>query len=235
MKNISTQKERIIQYLEIKGVSKNKFYNETGISNGVLDKSSGLTMDTVEKFYSKYRDINLEWLITGTGLMMKETQNPTNEQVAILNKKYLMRTDIKQELQEIPLYDFQAAAGLTSVFNEKANILDRIKIPNLPKCDGAISIVGDSMYPLLKSGDIVIYKVIQNFVENIFWGEMYLLSYSFDGDEMVTVKYIQKSEKGDEYIKLVSQNSNHQAKDIRIDGINSLALVKASIRINNMS
>lgn len=70
MKNISSQKERILQYLENKGISKNKFYVETGISNGVLDKSSGLTVETLEKFVSKFPDANLTWLVTGVGPML---------------------------------------------------------------------------------------------------------------------------------------------------------------------
>lgn len=81
MTNFSTQKERILQFIESKGISKNKFYIETGISNGVLDKKSGLSMDTVEKFYSKYPEINPEWILTGKGDMLKEDENPNIEHV----------------------------------------------------------------------------------------------------------------------------------------------------------
>lgn len=78
MKYFSTQKERILQFIEYKGISKNKFYIETGISNGVLDKKSGLSMETVEKFYSTYPEINPEWLLTGKGNMIKEKEDTTN-------------------------------------------------------------------------------------------------------------------------------------------------------------
>jgi transcriptional regulator with XRE-family HTH domain len=150
---------------------------------------------------------------------------------------FKLRTDRDIENQLIPLYNIEASAGLVDLFqthNEK-NVIDTIKIPNLPKCDGAIFITGDSMYPLLKSGDIVAYKEIQDFKNDIFWGEMYLISVEVSGEEWVSVKYIQKSEKGEEYIKLVSQNQNHQAKDVCLDKIRALAIVKASIRINSMS
>jgi phage repressor protein C with HTH and peptisase S24 domain len=137
--------------------------------------------------------------------------------------------------QEIPLYDLEAVAGLRELFNsaESRRVLDTIKIPNLPKCDGAISVTGDSMYPLLKSGDIILYKETE--FENIFFGEMYLLSVKLnDWEEYITVKYVQKSEQGLEYVKLVSQNSHHQSKDIHISKISALALIKASIRVNTM-
>ena len=112
--------------------------------------------------------------------------------------------------------------------------MDYLSIPNLPKCDGAVFVTGDSMYPLLKSGDIVIYKEVSNIEEGIFWGEMYLVSIDLDGEEYISVKYIQKSEVDDNHIKLVSQNSHHQPKDVRKDRIRALAMVKASVRINAM-
>lgn len=107
-----------------------------------------------------------------------------------------------------------------------------IHIPNLPKCDGAIYIVGDSMYPLLKSGDIVLYKQLGN-IDDIFWGDMYLLSIDIDGEEYVTVKYIQKSDR-EGYVKLVSQNPHHADKEVALSRIRAIALVKASIRMNSI-
>lgn len=153
------------------------------------------------------------------------------------NEIHLGRFDKRQKNQLIPLYSLEATAGLVELFehyNEKTP-LDYLTIPNLPKCDGAVFVAGDSMYPLLKSGDIVIYKMLKNIDEGIFWGEMYLVSINVDNDEFVTVKFIQKSEKGDDYIKLVSQNTNHQPRNVRKDRIRALGIIKASVRINSMS
>lgn len=151
---------------------------------------------------------------------------------------YKLKTDRSIKDQRIPLYDIEATAGVVELFrnkNGKTKPVDFISIPNLPKCDGAIYVTGDSMYPLLKSGDIVMYKELNNSIDNIFFGEMYLLSINMDGEEFVTVKWIHKSDKGDDFIKIVSQNSHHQAKDVHLSSIKALALIKASIRINSMS
>lgn len=94
-----------------------------------------------------------------------------------------------------------------STTGESSVPVNYIHIPNLPKCDGAIYVVGDSMYPLLKSGDIVLYKQLRD-IGDVFWGDMYLLSIDIDGEEYVTVKYIQKSDR-EGCIKLVSQNPHH--------------------------
>jgi phage repressor protein C with HTH and peptisase S24 domain len=122
----------------------------------------------------------------------------------------------------VPLFEDNAS-------NKPSNY---IHIPNLPKCDGAIYVAGDSMYPLLKSGDIVLYKQL-NDPSNIFWGDMYLLSLDLEGEEYITVKYIQKSDR-EGYVKLVSQNPHHADKEIPIERIRALALVKASIRMNSI-
>ena len=134
----------------------------------------------------------------------------------------------------VPLYNIEGTAGLVPLFvdRDSQTPIDYIHIPNLPRCDGAIYVVGDSMYPLLKSGDIVLYKQVSG-IENIFWGDMYLLSIDIDGEEYVTVKYIQKSER-EGCVKLVSQNPHHADKDVPIEKIRALAFVKASIRMNSI-
>ena len=62
---------------------------------------------------------------------------------------------------------------------------------------------------------------------------MYLLSIDMDGEEYITVKYVQRSER-DGYVRLVSQNPHHADKDIDMKRIRAIALVKASIRMNSM-
>ena len=153
------------------------------------------------------------------------------EEVTIINRpKY---TEKVEENGELYLYDIEAAANLKSLLvNKDQNILGKISIPNIPKCDGAVYVKGDSMYPLLKSGDIIAYKEVPVEIQHIFYGEMYLVSIDIEGEEYLTVKYINQSERGCEWIKLVSYNQHHQPKDL--SSVRALALVKLSIRMNTM-
>ena len=147
---------------------------------------------------------------------------------------FRLKTDNALPMQSVPLYSIEGTAGLVPLFAERRQMkpIDFIHIPNLPKCDGAIYVVGDSMYPLLKSGDIVLYKQL-NDLNDIFWGDMYLLSIDIDGEEYITVKYVQKSA-NDGFVKLVSQNPHHADKDVAMSRIRAIALVKASIRMNSI-
>lgn len=224
---------RLDKYLKYKGLNDNQVTVTAGLSVGSLGKqrrgSRGLSSDSIAKLLYSYSDLNAEWLLTGNGSMLKHENNETSI------TEYALRSDKKQIIQQIPLYDFEAVAGLVPLFKDTAKQIpvDFIQIPNLPKCDGAIYVVGDSMYPLLKSGDIVLYKWVIDIENCIFWGEMYLISVDFDGEEYVAVKYIQKSEISN-CIKLVSYNQHHSDKDVPLKNIRAMAYVKASIRINSM-
>ena len=135
-------------------------------------------------------------------------------------------------LQDVPLYDLEASASVEQIFSDRNDLVptDYIRIPNLPKCDGAMPIRGDSMYPLLKSGDIILYKIIHD-KYNIIWGQMYIAYINNNGDEFLLTKFLHPSEK-EGYIRFVSQNSHHAPVEFPAESIQSIAQIQASIRIN---
>ena len=228
--------ERLNQFIDFKGISKYSFYKKTGFSNGFLDKNRNIGSDKCEIISIEYPELSIEWLITGRGEMLKPHHENQSPSITILKGNRKTR-DVIIEHQEIPLYDLEATAGLSSFFkgDKSANLLDTIKIPNAPNCDGAIFAVGDSMYPLLKSGDIILYKEMPLNMDYIFWGEMYLLSFEVgDWEESIVVKYVKKSEEGKNYIQLVSQNQHHAPKDIPFSWVKAMALIKVTIRIKTM-
>lgn len=240
--------ERLFEYFDYKKIKPTRFEKDFGLSNGYLaiqlKRKADIGSSILELVVNNCRDLNVEWLLTGNGVMINENKTGIIQEIRKqeddpklirIENEFPLRSDSRKEIQFIPLYDLEAAAGLVPLFNEasKPVPLDYIAIPNLPKCDGAIYVVGDSMYPLLKSGDIVLYKQVIDIANNIFFGEMYLLSLDMSGEEYVVVKYIQKSELPD-HVKLVSYNSHHSEKDVRISSIRALAFIKASIRINSM-
>lgn len=196
-----------------------------GVTKGGKEKT--LPSDLLSAVCSAREEINADYILTGRGTPLR-----TPEVTQIFHPKGAEKTE---EESIITLYDMEAAANLkTLLANKDQNILGQISIPNIPKCDGAVYVKGDSMYPLLKSGDIVAYKEIPLEMSHIFWGEMYLVSIDLDGDEYLTVKYVQHSDKGEDWIKLVSYNPNHQPKDFPLSSVRAMALVKLSIRMNTM-
>lgn len=183
---------------------------------------------------NKLDGVDLTWLLTGRGTP-EHRDNPCHDPLAEGEVQMLRTLRVPEALNDrsVTLYDVTAAANLKTLFTNKHQFaLGEIVIPNIPSCDGAVYVSGDSMYPLLKSGDIVGYKEIHSF-SNIIFGEMYLVAFDLDGDEYLTVKYVNQSEQP-ESIRLVSYNPHHAPQDIPLRTINAMAIVKFSIRRNMM-
>ncbi|MFV0506296.1 MAG: XRE family transcriptional regulator [Bacteroidales bacterium] len=146
-----------------------------------------------------------------------------------------LRSDVNFENQVVPIYELEAMAGISSIFldNQKIAPVDHLMIPNLPKADGALFARGDSMYPLVKNGDLVVYKIVNRLPELLIWGEMYILYFNFDGEEMLTIKFVQQGS-SPESITLVSQNQHHGTKEYLLKDLKAAALVKAVINYRAM-
>lgn len=231
MENILSTFEKVAKNERI---TINALEKKIGASKGVLSRAIAQKSDISSKWLLRlvenYPLYNPAWMLTGEGPMLRDQAGKVHEPAAV----WKVKGDRGRQTQLIPLYDVVATAGIVELLhhNKRKHIpIDYISIPNLPKCDGALPITGDSMYPLLKSGDIALYKEVRDFANNIIWGEMYLVAISHNGDDFFFAKYLQRSEK-EGWVKLVSQNKHHQDKEFPIQSITALALIKASIRIN---
>jgi phage repressor protein C with HTH and peptisase S24 domain len=206
-----------------------EFADFLGIKQNTLSNWSTRNSIDYDRVISKCDEIDANWLITGKGSMLKVGAN--NYVVKESRDVYVLKTDRILDTQKIPLYNAEATAGVMPVFDDLAqqDPIDYLHIPNAPKCDGALMANGDSMYPLIKSGDILGYKIIEDLVNDIYWGQMYILYINVAGDTFRTIKFIHKGQT-EEYLKLVSENKHHQDKEILISKVISIAQVKLLVR-----
>ena len=233
-----TVKDRLKLFCKESGMPISVFEKSINVSNGYINSiSKGLGIDILNTIIEKYSNLNIEWVLSGKGNMLKTSHEDSKlsslEVVKSHKPKYIEK---KEDVQDIPLFNFKASAGIKEILGPSSNdfLIDTIRIPDMPKCDGAIKIMGDSMMPKLKPGDIIMYKEMPLNIQDLFYGEMYLVSYEIDGDYYVVVKYIRKSEKGEPFIKLASENPEHASKDIEFGRINALALIKGFINVSTM-
>ena len=233
-----TVKDRLKLFCKESGMPISVFEKSINVSNGYINSiSKGLGIDILNTIIEKYSNLNIEWVLSGKGNMLKTSHEDSKlsslEVVKSHKPKYIEK---KEDVQDIPLFNFKASAGIKEILGPSSNdfLIDTIRIPDMPKCDGAIKIMGDSMMPKLKPGDIIMYKEMPLNIQDLFYGEMYLVSYEIDGDYYVVVKYIRKSEKGEPFITLASENPEHASKDIEFGRINALALIKGYINVSSM-
>lgn len=71
--------DRLLQYLDYKGITENKATVDCGLSKGLLGQAksgkSDLGNKTIEKVLSFYQDLSRVWLLTGTGSMLIGSEN----------------------------------------------------------------------------------------------------------------------------------------------------------------
>lgn len=211
---------RLLEILKQEGISINEYEKNHSIfpgtfNNAVKRANKKITIGWITGILDDYPQYSYDWIYYGTGTMLRQAKQSTSE-------------------QDIPLYHFDATAGLVAIFNQpQIKATDYIRIPNIPQVDGAIYIKGESMSPLIKNGDIVVFKKKDPSINNILWGEIYILSFINDGDSYTTVKYIRKSELPD-HIRLEGYNPNFAPQEIPMSSVTALAIVKTSLRYHTM-
>lgn len=217
--------ERIIQYIDYKGISKYRFYKETGLSNGFLDKSVSIGVDKCEIICNHYDDINIEWLVTGRGEMISNLHVSNKGTISLTEKGRLICDN------SIPLIPVDAIAGFVksdcSVMD--TDIVERYVIPEFKEknADYLIRVSGSSMYPKYSNGDILACRSIAD-ISFFQWGKVYVL----DSDQGPLVKRIFPCHNDELFLECRSDNSeNYPPFNILKSSIRRVALVVGVIRL----
>lgn len=73
-------KERILEYIKYKGITKNKFETTCGLPvRYVSNIGNSIQSDVIKKIILSYPDINLYWLLLGEGQMTRQISNDFND------------------------------------------------------------------------------------------------------------------------------------------------------------
>lgn len=206
--------ERIVQFIEYKGITKYKFCKDLGFSNKFLDNSSNMGTDKAGKILHYYPEINPEWLLTGKGEMLKVD----NVAVALVPEK------------GIPLVNATAIGGYgNNVFAfEERDVKEYYVIPKFrhKKVDFMIEVEGSSMYPKYNSGDVVACRIIKerNFIQ---WNKTHVVA---TRDQGIIIKRIKPSEESN-CLLMVSDNSSYDPFLVPEEEIEGLAIVVGVVRL----
>lgn len=213
MQKKSLIKENIVKTLEFKGISKYKFYQESGISRGVLDQKTGISEDNIARFLAYFPEINPNWLITGEGnMLLSESENGLGGAT---------RTGI-------PLVGVEAVAGFgnESFAISQSDVLGNYAVPEFASADFMLPITGDSMEPLYKKGDIIACKILQD-ATFLQWNKPHILATKEQG---LLCKRLKPSAKPQHYLA-VSENKEYDPFDIPKNQITGIALIIGLIRL----
>jgi SOS-response transcriptional repressors (RecA-mediated autopeptidases) len=211
MRESSVIKQRIIQYLDYKGISKYECYKETGLTNGVLSQKNGMSEDGILKFLSQYADINTDWLLSGKGEMLKNAKNPLlsyNPQMGV------------------PYYNVDFIGGFDLVFNDQT-IVPTYNIIFEPFAEAQFwcNVTGHSMEPQINHGDIVALKEVPS-LDDILFGEMYAVVL----DCARTIKTLRKADDPDKIRFIPVNKDGYDEQEFDKKRIKKVFTVLGSIR-----
>ncbi|MDD2675648.1 MAG: hypothetical protein PHF81_12290 [Flavobacterium sp.] len=104
MQEKSIIKQNILRYLDFIGVTQYKFHQKTGITRGVLVQNNGMSEENTARFLAHYEDVNVEWLLTGKGEMLKngaeKQPEPSNFREQLDDKNALLKI-YREKIQDL--------------------------------------------------------------------------------------------------------------------------------------
>ena len=141
-------KERLIEYLDFKGISKSDFGRAIGVSSAyVTSIRKSIDDEKVLRILEKYPDLNRDWLLYGEGEMLKSGQP----------------VPVRSYTRGVPYYNVDFLGGFDVILNDQTlnpEFLIDFETYNRATC--WCNITGHSMEPEITSGDIIALKEIHD-------------------------------------------------------------------------
>ena len=201
-----TIKEKIQKYIDYKGISVYRLEAEAGLSKGYWGKTKSISADIAMKISRVYGDMSTEWLLRDKGEMIK---NAEREQKTIeISESAISKTKRKGAL----IYDIDATCGLSGRDIEFTDekVIGSIDAPEINPDSKIIFATGDSMLPLIASGDRVVIRKIESW-DYFNYGQVYLII----TNEYRLIKRVRRHPKdADNLILLRSENPNYDDIDL---------------------
>lgn len=151
---LTNVKDRLIYFLDAKGVNKSEFGRRVGVSNAfVASIRKSIQPDKLSAIQREFPDLNIDWLLTGEGEMLKGS-DVSEPSVSLPDS---LRGDV------IPLLPVEAVAGGLQLWSRSVELADCEKVISpVPGADFAIRVSGDSMEPEIHNGTYIYIKRIND-------------------------------------------------------------------------
>lgn len=209
--------DRIKEYYKLKGNA--ELARFLGVAPNTITNWYGRKTFDIDVIYTKCVDIDMNWLLTGEGNMLR-TESEKEENISVAHPS-------DSPMEGIPLIPISAMAG---AFTGEQTVLEyeceRFVVPTFKGAEFLISVKGSSMYPKYNSGDIVACKRLP--MDDIFfqWNKVYVL----DTDQGPLIKRV-KPGSDKEHVLIVSDNERYEPFELPLNRIYHVALVIGVIRL----
>ena len=148
-------RDRILMFAKEEGVSIRELSKKAGFSHSLLHNAKQIGADKLENILTAYPTLNPEWLLTGTGDMVKESDpRPGEEKSYPLKKEFLTGSP---DVKTIPLIGEDVlkeyrGGKLILPFQTEHSLYS---VPDFEGSSFLFRVRGDGMFPALYPGDLI--------------------------------------------------------------------------------
>ena len=193
-------------YFSERGITQQSIANELHVSkayiNALFTGRTSIGKSTARKLSELY-GISESWLLTGEGAIAKYDGNG------------------------IPEYDVDFSCGNAVMYTDSTAIVGTLSMSEYANATAIVRATGNSMHPLISSGDKVIIKEVENWAENIIYGQIYGIE--TDGD-IRTIKRVRRSSEEGIIILEPINKEEYDATPIKASHITRMWLVLGCIK-----
>lgn len=203
-----------MEFFHSQGLSNRKIEEKIGLSNGTIgniSKGKSLGSDKVGLIFNTFPELNSRWLFSGVGNMLCE------------NTPCI----IQEQNLGVPYYDVDFTGSFIDLFNEQTlSPIHNIVFEPFKDADLWCNVTGNSMADKINHGDIIAIRKVNNWQEDILYGEIYAIV----TEAYRTIKVIRKSEDKERYRLVPLNKAEHDDNEIKKDSIIKVFEVLGAIK-----
>ena len=146
---METLKERLIEFIDYKGISRRSFLLSCGFSESYLNNiSKGISYEAIDKIKDKYPELSIPWLVLGEGKMLKSDNSV----------KIFVPEDLPKQvgrLYRAPIYEsYPVSAGLHGLAAIRDDKPDGYAYTTMPGVT-FFPVIGCSFEPIIYAGEYI--------------------------------------------------------------------------------
>ena len=218
--------DRLKYIIREMGLTQGEFAQRIGVDSSNLSKYLNGRLPVNESLINRVvvnLGLSKEWLTRGSDLPYAKQPAATVAEALTFDGN--IRT---ADRRGTPVYDIDVTAGAlprARMFASE-NIVGYVNLPNIPEGCRIVSVSGDSMQPVIRSGDFIAVRELSN-LQQIFWGQIYVVVL----DDYCMVKYVRRHQDPDMVI-LRSENPNYDDMEVRRSDIRDMMFVQHIMHVD---
>lgn len=168
-------KNRLKKYIKHIGITTKSFEESIEAANGYVNNiSKSIGIDKFQRIIEKYANLNVEWLLTGKGEMIKNETTTANIEAKV-PQVITVNSNNEDNIVFVPV---KAQAGYLNGYDDPT-FIKNLPVYRLPKLNNGIfrmfQVEGFSMHPTLPQDSIVACQFVENWKNDIKDNRIYVV------------------------------------------------------------